>query len=105
MDLALLEDICGHFARLKYSTSSVLSFPFVKELCRFAERAVELESASGTALPDSVNNDPDISLYGTYRSETGERDLGGVNDCGLASELTDISEVINLSLAYQLAGH
>lgn len=39
-DLALLEDICGHFARLKYSTSSALSFPFLKELCRFAEHTV-----------------------------------------------------------------
>lgn len=71
-DLALLEDICGHFARLKYTTSLALSFPLLKELCRFAEHAVENSLKTSMDVSDQALNNPS-----TMRSHIPESD-GGV---------------------------
>lgn len=82
-DLALLEDICGHFARLKYTTSFALSFPLLKELCRFAEQAVENLSKTSTDVSDQALDNP-----GTMRSDIPEGD-GGVP----LNDFIDFSEV------------
>ncbi|KAL0260209.1 hypothetical protein SLS55_003893 [Diplodia seriata] len=94
-DLALLEDICGHFARLKYTTSSALSFPHLKELCRFAERTVESISSTDDAH-QAMNGHA-----GTMPS--GSSNLGyGIpgnppegDDETLANSLTDFSEALD----------
>lgn len=84
-DLALLEDICGHFARLKYTTSLAFSFPLLKELCRFAEHAVENLSKTSTDASDQALNNPS-----TMRRDILERD-GGIP----LNDLIDLSEVTN----------
>lgn len=90
-DLALLEDICGHFARLNYTTSSALYFPVIKELCRFAEHIVNVESKPPT---DDSNQNMNGILHGTKPVGFGiQRNLPEGDDGVSSNEHTDFSEV------------
>ncbi|EKG16854.1 hypothetical protein MPH_05957 [Macrophomina phaseolina MS6] len=92
LDLALLDIISGHFARLKYTTSSTIAFPFVKELCRFAEHTVDLKSTESSRIANDASTIAESAAQPKYSTQG---TVPGSDARVAANNAPDVSEVMN----------